>query len=111
MDFALSACRRHAAGLDLVSLGASATGGEELRALSSAARQTGAPVYQVRLPQGEPEALRDYVCSHPSLIYLVATVTDDLARELAERILRTTGAQVVLVGGQAPRKSTSLFAA
>ncbi len=48
-----------------------------------------------------------------ALIYLVATVADDLARELTERILQTAGVQVplVLVRGHTPPKSFSVYAA
>ncbi len=113
LDFALGACRRHAAVLDLVRLGGTPAREDEVRKLSRTARQTGTQVSQVNLPHAGAEALRDYVCSHPSLIYLVATVADDLARELTERILQTAGVQVplVLVGGHTPPKSFSVYAA
>lgn len=113
LDFALGACQRHTAELDLVSLGVSPAGGDALQKLDLAARQAGTHVCQVHLAKGGPDALRDYVGSHPSLIYLVATVADDLACELTGRILRTAGVGVplVLVGDPAPPKPTSLYAA
>jgi len=97
LDFALSACQRYAAELDLVSLGATSGDEGRLRKLSHEARLTGTQVCQVHLPPGRAEALRDYVRSHPSLIYLVASVADDLACGLAQRILRTAGTHVPLV--------------
>jgi len=90
MAYAADACRRQDAGLDIVLHGRPGEG----KGLMRTARQLGVDAQVVELSGDDVEMLVDYICNHPSLVYVVGISDDELVRSLAERVLPARGGRM-----------------
>jgi hypothetical protein len=88
--FAADACRRQEAGLDIVLHGE----GVSATALVRMARRLGIDPQVIKLAGDDVELFVEYVCNHPSLVYLVGISDDDLVRALAERVVPARGGRL-----------------
>jgi hypothetical protein len=83
MAYAAEACQRQDAGLDIVLHGEGVSRAEWVRA----ARRLGIDPQVIELAGDDVELLVEYICNHPSLVYLVGIFDDELVRALAERVV------------------------
>ena len=90
LAYAADACARQGAGLDVLLHGPAEAG----RALLQASRKLGADAQVIALAGDDVEVLVDYICNHPSLVYLVGLSDDALMRSFAERVLPARGGRM-----------------
>ena len=63
-------------------------------ALVRVARRLGIDPQVIELAGDDVELLVEYICNHPSLVYLVGISDDDLVRALAERVVPARGGRM-----------------
>ena len=90
MAYAADACARQDAGLDIVLHGS----GLSRTVLLRAARRRGIDAQVIELAGEDVEMLVDYICNHPSLVYLVGVSDDELVRLLVERVVPARGGRM-----------------
>ena len=73
LDYAIDACRRQHGRLDLLVHGADA---ERIASLEARVRQSGIDCLTIRLGPNSAEGIAEYICNHPSLLFLVAMPDD-----------------------------------
>jgi hypothetical protein len=112
LHYALAACQRQQATLDLVLYGSARGQSEALRA---PLQRRGIAHELILLGEESVEALTEYLCLRRTLIYLIAPADDHLARELTEQVIPSRGGRpqlpVVLVERNRHARITPLNAA
>ncbi len=114
LDYAIDACRRQRAGLDIVLHGAATRKPAHPQELSERLRRQGIDARVVKLESGNVQALNEYVSQHPSLLLVVAPAADALARAFTESTLsrgqRLYVPMVMIQDGPAPLVPSMSFA-
>lgn len=93
LNYALGACLRQRATLDLVLYGKGRGQSEELRAQL---QRRGITHELILLGEESIEALSEYLCLRRTLVYLIAPADDHLARELTEQLIPNRGGRTHL---------------
>lgn len=113
LDYAIDACKRHSAKLDLLIYGSLDT--ENLSTLENQLREAGVDYRRIQLGTDHVKDIVGYVSNHPSLIFLLARADDAAAKLLIEKVIPKRGGLVpvpfVLIGGQPPTRSVKQSAA
>lgn len=92
LDYAIDACTRHSATLDLLIHGA--VDAANLSALDYRLRGAGVGYHRIQLGTNPIQHITDYVCNHPSVIFLLARTDDSAAKVLVEKVMPRRGGLV-----------------
>lgn len=92
LDYAIDACLRQDARIDLLVHGAMDT--EGISALEKQVQKAGLDCQRIKLGVNAVEDIVDYICNHPSLIFLVAMPDDAAARVLIEEVIPQRGGRI-----------------
>lgn len=102
LDYAMEACLRQDAQIDLLVHGAVDT--ENVSVLKKQVLQSGIDCQQIELGFNAVSHIVEYICNHPSLIFLVAMPDDEAARVLIEEVIPERGGRLpvplVLIEGK-----------
>ncbi|RLA04797.1 MAG: hypothetical protein DRQ47_02815 [Gammaproteobacteria bacterium] len=103
LDYAIEACLRQGAQIDLLTHGAIDT--EIISVLEKQVQQAGLDCQHIQLGVNVVDDLIDYIFDHRSLIFLVAIPDDNVARVLIEDVIPKRGGRIpvplVLIEDQA----------
>lgn len=107
LDYAIDACLRQDARIDLLVHGAVDT--ESISMLEKQIQQAGVDYQRIRLGVNTVDELFDYIGHHSSLIFLVAMPDDTAVRVLIEEVIPRRGGRIpvplVLIEGQSDQVS------
>jgi len=85
LDYTISSCSSHATKLDLLTHGILDTA--KITALEDQIRKARLDYNQIQLGKDVIQDIIDYICDHPSLIFLVAMPDDAIAKTLINEVL------------------------
>ena len=113
LDYVIDACLRQHARIDLLVHGPVCT--ETLTALERQIERAGIAYVRMQLGGNPVEGILEYICNHPSLIFLVAMPDDNAAKVLIEEVIPQRGGRMpvplVLIEGQSLQRSQTQTAA
>jgi hypothetical protein len=113
LDYAIDACLRQDAQIDLLVHGAIDT--ESISALEKQVQQAGLDCQTIQLGVHVVDDIVEYIFDHPSLIFLVAMPDDAAARVIIEEVIPKRGGRIpvplVLIEGQSAARSSKQSAA
>ncbi|MBL3528132.1 MAG: hypothetical protein JMN27_11720 [gamma proteobacterium endosymbiont of Lamellibrachia anaximandri] len=92
LDYAIEACQGQNAQIDLLVHGAVDT--MNISALESRIQQAGLGCQRIQLGANAVANLTDYICNHPSLIFLVSMPDDSAIKVLMEEIIPNRGSRL-----------------
>ena len=102
LDYAIDACLRQNAQIDLLIHGPADS--ENNSALENKIKNSGVRYQRIQLQVTAVSSIIEYIVKHPSLLYLIATPDDDVAKTLIEEVLpirrRRIQVPVVLIEDQ-----------
>ena len=92
LDYAIDACLRQDARMDLLIHGAIDT--KSIRALEKQVQQAGLDCRRIQLGVNVVDDIFDYIFNHPSLIFVVAMPDDAVSRVLIEEVIPKRGGRI-----------------
>lgn len=92
LDYVIDACSRQDAKIDLLIHGAVDTA--KISLLENQIRAAGLDHQCIQLGMKPVDNIIDYICNHPSLIFLVAMPDDDAAKVLIEEVIPKRGGRI-----------------
>ncbi|PLY13411.1 MAG: hypothetical protein C0631_14065 [Sedimenticola sp.] len=92
LSYAIEAAQRQNACIDLLIHGISDAA--KITPLEIRIQQAGLQCLRIQLGDSAAEAITDYICNHPSLMFLVAMPDDTAAKVLIEDIIPTRGSRI-----------------
>lgn len=92
LDYAIDAGLRQEARIDLLVHGAVDI--EQISALEKRVAQTGLECKRIQLSVNVIDSIVEYICNHPSLIFVVAVSDDHVAKTLIEEVIPQRGGRV-----------------
>lgn len=113
LEYALDACMRQEAKIDLLTHGAADT--VNISALEKQIRAAGVECQRIRLGLKPTDGIIDYICNHPALVFLVAMPDDNAAKVLIEEVIPKRGGRIpvplVLIEERSPSRPAEQSAA
>lgn len=104
LAYAVDACLRQGAKIDLLLHGT--TDAENISALEHRIQEAGLSYHRIQLGTKPTDAIIDYICNHPALVFMVAMPDDDAAKTLIEEVIPGKGGRMpvplVLIEDRSP---------
>jgi hypothetical protein len=92
LDYAIDACLRQDARIDLLVHGVIDM--ESISVLEKRIQEAGLDCHRIQLGARVVDGIVEYICNHPSLIFLVAMPDDAAARVLIEEVIPKRGGRI-----------------
>lgn len=92
LAYAIDACSRQGANLDLLTHGAFDSA--SLRAMENQIRAAGLGCHRIHLGMKPVDEIINYICNHPSVMFLVAMPDDVAAKEIVEYVIPKRGGRI-----------------
>ncbi|MBW9261492.1 MAG: hypothetical protein K1566_03565 [Candidatus Thiodiazotropha sp. (ex. Lucinisca nassula)] len=92
LSYAIDACSRQGANIDLLIHGTTDTA--NISALENRIRAVGLDHHRIQLGMKPVDDVINYICNHPSLIFLVAMPDDETAKVLIEEVIPKRGGRI-----------------